>query len=117
MSEQLQIIFDRVVETKKKIKDIQAAYKEALDSSEEYKEIKGKMDTLRARKKQIENSIKENFSGELTKLDDLRIDLSSDQQMLSDAAFNHLVKGDTVQVLDQYNNKYEPVFKVSFKKE
>lgn len=116
MSEQLQIIFDRVVETKKKIKDIRSSYKATLNGLEEYTELLAKINTLRARKKQIENSVKESYAGELTKLDDLRIDLESDTVMLSDIALSNLMKGQTVEVLDQYNNKYEPVFKVSFKK-
>ncbi len=112
----IQEIFNRIQETKKKQKDIRSAYKEALASSEEYKEIKEKIDTLRARKKQIEASIKENFAGELTKLDDLKIDLESDAVMLSDMALSKLMKGETVQVTDQYNNNYEPLFTVRFKK-
>ncbi len=112
----IQEIFNRIQETKKKQKDIRSAYKEALAASEEYKEIKDKVETLKARKKQIETSIKENFSSELTKLDDLKIDLESDAVMLSDMALSKLMKGETVQVTDQYNNNYEPLFTVRFKK-
>lgn len=112
----IQEIFNRIQETKKKQKDIRSAYKEALASSEEYKEIKDKVETLKARKKQIEASVKENFSTELTKLDDLKIDLESDAVMLSDMALSKLMKGETVQVTDQYNNNYEPLFTVRFKK-
>jgi hypothetical protein len=112
----IQEIFNRIQETKKKQKDIRSAYKEALSASEEYKEIKDKVETLKARKKQIEASIKQNFAGELTKLDDLKIDLESDAVMLSDMALSKLMKGETVQVTDQYNNNYEPLFTVRFKK-
>ncbi len=112
----IQEIFNRIQETKKKQKDIRSSYKEALSASEEYKEIKDKLETLKARKKQIETAIKENFSSELTKLDDLKIDLESDAVMLSDMALSKLMKGETVQVTDQYNNNYEPLFTVRFKK-
>lgn len=113
----IQEIFNRIQENKKKQKDIRSAYKSALESSGEYKEICEKMKTLRERKKQIENTTKESFAGELTKLDDLKIDLESDAVVLSDLALSSFVKGNTVQVVDEYNNKYEPVFKVNFKKE
>lgn len=112
----IQEIFNRIEKTKKERKDIRSAYKEALDSSEEYKEIKEKMNTLKMRKKQIEASIKESFSGELTKLDDLKIDLESDAAMLSDMALSKFIKGETVEVTDQYNNTYQPLFIVRFKK-
>ena len=113
----IQEIFNRIQENKKKQKDIRSAYKSALESSGEYKEVCEKIKTLRERKKQIENTTKESFAGELTKLDDLKIDLESDAVVLSDLALSSFVKGNTVQVVDEYNNKYEPVFKVNFKKE
>lgn len=112
----IQEIFNRILETKKKQKDIKSAYRDALAASEEYKTIIDKMTELRARKKQIENSTKQDFSGEFQKLDDYKIDLESDNTMLSDAAFSKLVKGETVAVIDEYNNNYEPLFTVKFKK-
>lgn len=112
----IQEIFNRMQAIKKQQKDIRSAYKEALEVSPEYKEIDDKIKTLRERKKQIENSTKESFSGEFTKLDDFKIDLESDNVLLSDIALNKLVKGETVQVVDEYNNSYEPLFTVKFKK-
>lgn len=112
----IQEIFSRINETKKKQKDLRTAYKDALDTSLEYKEINDKLKTLREKKKQIEGSIKQQFSSELTKLDDYAIDLASDAELLSDAALTTLMKGETVQVTDEYENKYEPSFNVKFKK-
>ena len=112
----IQEVFNRIQENKKKQKDIRRAYKDALENSQEYKEINDKMKTLRERKKQIENSIKESFSSEFTKLDDLKIDLESDMVMLGDISLTKLMKGETVEVVDQYNNKYDPQFSVRFKK-
>lgn len=112
----LQEIFNRMQEIKKKQKDIRSAYKEALDGSEAYKEVSDKLKALRERKKQIENTTKESFAGEFTKLDDYKIDLESDAVMLNDLALTKLMKGETVQVVDEYNNNYEPLFTVKFKK-
>ena len=36
--------------------------------------------------------------------------------MMTDLAMSMMMKGETVAVKDQYDNAYEPVFKVSFKK-
>jgi len=112
----IQEIFNRMQEIKKQQKDIRSTYKDALDATPEYKEINDKIKTLRERKKQIENSTKESFSGEFTKLDDFKIDLESDNVMLSDIALTKLMKGETVAVVDEYNNAYEPLFTVKFKK-
>lgn len=112
----IQEIFIRISDTKKKQKDLRSVYKDALDTSLEYKEIKDKLETLRKKKKQIEGSVKQQFSSELTKLDDYAIDLASDGELLSDAALTKLMKGETVEVTDEYDNKYEPLFSVKFKK-
>ena len=112
----LQEVFNRIQDIKKKQKDIRSAYKQALASSEEYQEINDKIKTLRERKKVIERTTKESFAGELTKLDDYKIDLESDMVMLSDLALSKLMKGETVEVVDEYNNTYEPLFTVKFKK-
>ncbi len=112
----LQEIFIRITEIKKKQKDIRSAYKDALLTSLEYQEILEKMKTLREKKKQIEAATKQQFASEFTKLDDYAIDLASDQELLTDAAVTMLMKGETVEVIDEYNNTYQPIFAVKFKK-
>lgn len=112
----IQEIFNRMQEIKKQQKDIRSAYKEALETSQEYQEINTKIKTLRERKKQIENTTQQSFSGEFTKLDGFKTDLASDAVMMSDIALTKLMKGETVEVFDEYNNTYEPLFTVKFKK-
>ena len=112
----IQTIFNRIQEIKKEQKKIRAGYHEALSGSSEYQEITEKLKTFRERRKQIENGIKQNFHSEWTKLEDYAIDLESEATLLSDAALTKLMKGETVQVSDEYNNNYEPTFSVKFKK-
>ncbi len=112
----LQEIFKRTQELKKKQKDLKSAYNDALKTSLEYQEITEKTKALKERKKQIEITIKDQFASELTKLEDLKIDLASDAEMMTDMAVSMLMKGETIEVKDEYDNAYEPVFKVSFKK-
>jgi hypothetical protein len=112
----VQEVFARIQENKKKQKDLRSAYKDALDTSLEYQEITEKLTSLREKKKQIEQTVKEQFAGELTKLDDLKIDLASDTEVLTDLAMTQLMKGETVEVKDEYDNAYSPSFKVNFKK-
>ncbi len=112
----IQEIFTRIQIIKKDQKKIKEAYRDALATSGEYQEISDKLKTLRERKKQIENTIKEDLSSEWTKLEDYKIDLESEMTLLSDAALTKLMKGETVAVIDEYNNNYEPIFTVKFKK-
>ncbi|HLD61299.1 MAG TPA: hypothetical protein VJA27_04190 [Patescibacteria group bacterium] len=112
----VQEIFNRIKSTKQKQKDIRVAYKDALATSLEYQELTEKIKTLREKKKQIEQTTKQNFSDEFTKLDDYAIDIASDTELLTDAALTALMKGERVEIVDEDNVTYEPVFSVKFKK-
>lgn len=112
----IQEIFSRMQATKKKQKNIRSAYKDALAASGEYQEIAEKIKVLRERKKQIELVIRQNFASEFTKLEDYKIDLESDNALLADAALSQIMKGGTVEVKDEFDNKYEPIWSVKFKK-
>lgn len=112
----IQQIFNRIQEAKKKQKDIRKMYKDALDGVMEFQEIQEKMKSLREKKKRIETTIKEQFSSEITKLEDLKIDLESDAQLLADIALAKVSKGELIEIKDQDENEYEPIFNVKFKK-
>ncbi len=112
----IQEVFIRIQEGKKKLKDLKEAYKDALSTSEQYKEVSDQVKTLREKKKSIENSIKESFSSEFTQIDDLKIDIASDMELLSDIALSKVLKGESVQIKDEHDQEFEPIFAVKFKK-
>ena len=112
----IQEIFNRIQESKKEQRDIRKMYKDALDGVQEYQEIQEKIKSLREKKKRIEITIKEQFGSEFTKLEDLKIDIESDTQMITDIALTKITKGETVEVTDENQNEYEPMFSVKFKK-
>ncbi len=112
----LQEIFIRMEENKKKLKDIRSAYKDALKNVQEYVQVDDEMKTLRERKKSIETVVKEQFSSEFTKMEDIAIDIQSDQEMMNDIALTQVMKGETVAVKGQNEEEYEPIFNVKFKK-
>jgi predicted nuclease with TOPRIM domain len=112
----IQEIFNRIQKAKQKQKELRKMYKEALEQTPGYKDIVEDYKELRDKKKQIENEIKQDFAKEFEELDDLKTDIQTDQELLSDIAFNKLVKGETVEVTDNDDNNYEPIFTVKFKK-
>lgn len=112
----IQEVFSRMQDTKAKMKDLKGSYKDALVNSAEYTKLDEESKTVRARKKEIEMTVRESFSEDMNKLDDLKRDLQSDQEVLNDLAVNQIMEGETVAVKDQYDNHYEPMFKVSFRK-
>lgn len=112
----LQEIFDRIQNTKKEQRDIRLMYKDALRNSNRYQEILEQLETLRAKKREVEAGVKGDFSKEFDKLEVLKNDLMNDNQLLSDAAMSKVAKGEKVEITDINNVQYEPIFSVKFKK-
>ena len=116
MATQLQMIFNRTIETKKEIKTLKAMYKDALQNSKLYREIEEDLKVLKLRKKKIEDNVAEDFRKEFEKLETLKADLDNDNLLISDHALQKMIKGESIEIIDQYGNKYEPIFTTKFKK-
>ena len=103
-------------EMKKEQKDLKEMYKDALAQADEYEEIVEQMKQLREKKKQIETRIQAEMGKAWEKLDDIKFEMETNKEMMTDIAMTTLMKGGRVEVKDEYENPYEPVFKVNFKK-
>lgn len=112
----IQEVFDKIQTIKDKQKKIKAVYRDALKNSAAYEKAMDEYNTAKGRKKQIEDSIKSDFSKELEELEEIKYDLETENILLSDIALNHIMKGETIEITDSYNNKYEPLFTVKFRK-
>ena len=112
----IQEVFVRIEEAKKQQKEIRKMLSDALDNTSGYKEIVDELKQLREKKKQIETVVREGMAGDIMKMEDLKIDIESDQEVLTDIAVTKLMKGESISVNDQYDNEYEPIFVVKFKK-
>lgn len=112
----LQEVFNRIRETRNKAKEIRKMYKDSLIANQEYQEVTEKLDNLKLRKKQIETDIKTDQMADFQRLDAYNMNVKNDIELMSDMALNKLVSGETVEVIDEANNKYEPLFTVKFKK-
>ncbi len=112
----IQEVFNRIKETKRKAKEINRMYKDELETNGEYRELLEKLELLKAKKKQIEEQTKQMSAGEFAKLDAYKMHVKTDSELLSDLAFNSLVAGETVAVKDENEEDYEPIFTVRFKK-
>ena len=112
----LQEIFDRIQKKKKEFKELKAMYRDALEHDTRYKSIVDELKNLKEKKKQIETDVQVDMGENFDKMEELKGDIESDKMMLSDIAMTTLMDGKTVEVTDQYNNRYEPDFRVNFKK-
>lgn len=112
----IQDVFKRINQAKQQAKQLKRMYTDELEGNERYREILDKLEALKAEKKQIETAIKQDSHGEFQKLDAIKMNIQADSELLSDLAMNTLMAGETVKVKDEFEEEYEPVFKVSFKK-
>ncbi len=112
----IQEIFSRVQVNKKKLKDLNTSYKDALKNSQEYQELQEQAKLTREKMKTIKMAINDQFANELIEIEDLKIDIQSDMELASDIAMTTIMKGETIEIRDEYDNEYEPIFKVTFKK-
>jgi septal ring factor EnvC (AmiA/AmiB activator) len=111
-----QEIFNVIHELKREHRTIQAMYKDALDSSQEYREILEKLKELKIRKKQIEEQTQSEMGNDSVKLETLKLDIKGHKESLTDVAISTLMAGETIKVTDKDNNAYEPIFSIRFRK-
>ncbi len=112
----IQAIFHRIEENKAKMKDLKNVLKDALSNNQSYVEASDVAKNATEKKKSIKKEIESGISDVMMKLQDLKIDMDSDLELLSDAAMTMITQGQSVSLSDKYENEYEPVFKVNFKK-
>ena len=112
----VQEIFSKLKEVSQEQKEIRKEYRDALTQADNYEETLEKLDELKQEKKRIEERIQGTMGSRWEKLENLKNKTKELKQMQSDAAMTTLMDGKTVEVQDEFNNVYEPVFSVSFKK-
>ena len=113
---ELQTVFTRIKETRAKQKEIRAAYKDLLGQDTEYQQLLEKLEVLKARKKEIESATKAELESDFQKLGAYKMHIQNDLELMSDLAINQLMAGETVELVDENDQKYEPIFSVRFKK-
>lgn len=116
MSNKIQEVFNRIQESKKEQKKIKDMYRDALSVSEKYQATLEELKELKEKKKKIENGIQDDFGKEFEKLETFKADIQNDQQILSDLAISKVSKGERIEIEDQNNVSYEPIFSVRFRK-
>ncbi len=112
----VQEIFNKIKEKQKEQKVIRQLYRDVLTNSKEYQEIIKELEDIKRRKKRVEAVLKSDLKSEMDKLESIAIDIESNKELLSHASLTKILKGEVISLEDEYNNKYEAVFNVSFKK-
>ncbi len=113
----IQEVFDRQIQIKKDLKTQKEIYKDALNNSDGYRKIVEDLKVLKEKKKQAETLIKKELGKQYLKIEDLKLEMESNKEMLSDIALTTIMKGETVEAQDEYGNKYCPEWSVKMKKD
>ena len=112
---QLNEIYKRVQKNKKRQTEIRKILKDECTHNARHQEILEQAKILREEKKGIEQNIKAQNS-DFQELEELSLEVQTDQELLSDVALNMYMKKETVEIVDEYEQTWHPIFKVSFKK-
>ncbi len=112
----LQEVFNDLQEAKKELKEIRKEYRDALSHDGEYQVIIEKMTELREQKKNHELSTQRDMGERWERMEDLKSETKAMQEMISDISLTNLMDGKTIEVRDEYDTLYEPVYSVTFKK-
>ena len=112
----LQTVFNDMQNAKKEMKDIRKEYRDTLSHDAEYQEILERMNDLKEKKKNHELAAQRDMGQRYEELEDLKSEVKSMQEMITDISVTNLADGKSVEVRDEYDTLYEPVYAVSFRK-
>lgn len=112
---QLNEVYQRIQANKKRQKELRQILKDELSHHARYQELLEEIKTLREEKKGIEQQVQAQ-SSDAEELEELKMEIQTDTELLADIALNMYVKDETVEIIDEYDQTWHPIFKVSFKK-
>ena len=117
MKHNIDEVYKRIEKNKREIRDINKMIRDQFTHIQRHAEILEELKTLREEKKSLENEIRANESSEIDRLEDLKIEVATDKELLSDLALNKYMANENVEIVDDFDNKWVPYFSVTFKKE
>jgi len=112
----IQEIFNELKELENEQKVTRKDYRNILLQSPEYEAITDKLEALRAEKKEIELSAQGELGSAWDKFEENKQKIKDLKQIITDVAMTDLMEGKTVEVRDQWDTLYEPVYTITFKK-
>lgn len=108
-------VYNRLKLKKAQRKDLKTSFQDELKNNKTYQEKLEQLKVLKSELKSIENEV---LSRELdkAKLEELNLDIKTDVEMLTDITLNMFLAQEPVEIVDDVNAKWTPVFQVRFKK-
>ena len=112
----LQEIFNDLLELKKEVRDTRKDYRNILLQDGEYEALLDSMEEFKVKKKELELSAQASLGADWDKLEENKQKIKDLEQIITDVAMTDLMEGKTIEVRDEWDTLYEPVYKINFKK-
>ncbi|MBI2550926.1 hypothetical protein HYV73_01100 [Candidatus Uhrbacteria bacterium] len=112
----LQEVYTQLEACRKEKKELMKMIKDELSQHDKHRELSETMKTMKMEKKAIEDTVLVKSQGSGERMKEIAAEMAAYQELMSDIALNMYVKNETVELMDAYEQKYEPVFVVKFKK-
>ena len=113
----LKEVYDKLQAKKKERREIMKMFSDQLKHDGSYKEIVTQIKTLREKKKSIENTARAAAYADAQQLDSLSDDIKGSTELLTDVVVAKFFNRETVELVDEEENRLIPVFSVKFRKE
>lgn len=102
---------------KKRRKELNDGFKDELAQHGRYQEVLDELNALKAEKKALEASVREGTPKEAVELDEIKVELKSNEELLSDLCLNLLMANEAVEIVDENRNRYVPHILVKFRRD
>ena len=112
----LKEIHARIRAKKDEKKKVNVIFKDVLAGSKPYQDVLEELRKLNMKKIQLKQELWSDFGTELEQLERLTLDVKTDEILLTDLSLTMLMKGQALDLTDENDVKYEPVFRITFKK-
>jgi len=112
-----QEVFTRLEQNKNKLREVNRQIKDHYESNSDYANLVEQGKAVSDKKKQLRTQLNESIEKLLESRDDLKIDVMSDKDLLTDILLVKVAKQEQVTLKDQYQQEVLPLFSVKFKAE
>ncbi len=112
----IQEIFNELQGLKKDVGETRKDYRNILTQDPEYQSLLDDMEEFKINKKAIEESARTSLGSTWEKLEENVQNIKDLEQIITDVAMTNLMDGKTIEVRDEWDNLFEPIYKINFKK-
>ncbi len=110
-------IYKRIQKNKKERSEASKMIRDELANNAKYQVLAEELKRIRDEMATIKNEVRSFSAAEAQKLDDLATDIKTDNILLTDVTISKFIAGETVEIVDENNQKWVPAFTVRFCKD